>query len=222
MEIFVLVISVLILIIGLNIKLKDLKELKKINTSKENLELIEDIPDNIEICKEILKKFNNSKVIIENKTDEKSSYYIAISNKIIIGNVSDSFSRIQTVIHECIHSIQDRRILIANYVLSNISNVYFLILIITAILNKMSLTLFMSFFILQFICYVIRSFLENDAMIRAEYETEKYLKEKESRNEKKIIEKYKSMNKIGIKLYNFVLYARIIIKCIILYILFLI
>lgn len=222
MEIIVLTFSLLILIIGLNIKLKDLKELKKTNASEENLKLIEDVPDNIEICKEILKKFNNSKVIIENKTDEKSSYYIAISNKIIIGNVSNSFSRIQTVIHECIHSIQDRRVLIANYVLSSISNIYFLILIITAIINRISLKLFMSFFILQFICYVIRSFLENDAMIRAEYETEKYLKEKDSRNEKEIIEKYKNMNKIGIKLYNFVLYAKIIIKCTILYILFLI
>lgn len=222
MEIIVLTFSLLILIISLNIKLKDLKELKKTNASEENLKLIEDVPDNIEICKEILKKFNNSKVIIENKTDEKSSYYIAISNKIIIGNVSDSFSRIQTVIHECIHSIQDRRVLIANYVLSSISNIYFLILIITAIINRISLKLFMSFFILQFICYVIRSFLENDAMIRAEYETEKYLKEKDSRNEKEIIEKYKNMNKIGIKLYNFVLYAKIIIKCIILYVLFLI
>lgn len=222
MEIIVLTFSLLILIIGLNIKLKDLKELKKTNASEENLKLIEDVPDNIEICKEILKKFNNSKVIIENKTDEKSSYYIAISNKIIIGNVSNSFSRIQTVIHECIHSIQDRRVLIANYVLSSISNIYFLILIITAIINRISLKLFMSFFILQFICYVIRSFLENDAMIRAEYETEKYLKEKDSKNEKEIIEKYKNMNKIGIKLYNFVLYAKIIIKCIILYVLFLI
>lgn len=222
MEIIVLAFSLLILIVGLNIKLKDSKELKKTNASKENLKLIGDMPDNIEICKEILKKFNNSKVIIENKTDEKSSYYIAISNKIIIGNVSDSFSRIQTVIHECIHSIQDRRVLIANYVLSSISNIYFLILIITAIINRISLKLFMSFFILQFICYVIRSFLENDAMIRAEYETEKYLKEKDSRNEKEIIEKYKNMNKIGIKLYNFVLYAKIIIKCIILYVLFLI
>ena len=222
MEIIVLAFSLLILIVGLNIKLKDLKELKKTNASKENLKLIGDVPDNIEICKEILKKFNNSKVIIENKTDEKSIYYIAISNKIIIGNVSDSFSRIQTVIHECIHSIQDRRVLIANYVLSSISNIYFLILIITAIINRISLKLFMSFFILQFICYVIRSFLENDAMIRAEYETEKYLKEKDSRNEKEIIEKYKNMNKIGIKLYNFVLYAKIIIKCIILYVLFLI
>ncbi len=222
MEIVVLTFSLLILIIGLNIKLKDLKELKKTNASEENLKLIEDVPDNIEICKEILKKFNNSKVIIENKTDEKSSYYIAISNKIIIGNVSNSFSRIQTVIHECIHSIQDRRVLIANYVLSSISNIYFLILIITAIINRISLKLFMSFFILQFICYVIRSFLENDAMIRAEYETEKYLKEKDSKNEKEIIEKYKNMNKIGIKLYNFVLYAKIIIKCTILYILFLI
>lgn len=222
MEIIVLTFSLLILIIGLNIKLKDLKELKKTNASEENLKLIEDVPDNIEICKEILKKFNNSKVIIENKTDEKSSYYIAISNKIIIGNVSNSFSRIQTVIHECIHSIQDRRVLIANYVLSSISNIYFLILIITAIINRISLKLFMSFFLLQFICYVIRSFLENDAMIRAEYETEKYLREKDSRNEKEIIEKYKNMNKIGIKLYNFVLYAKIIIKCIILYVLFLI
>lgn len=222
MEIIVLTFSLLILIIGLNIKLKDLKELKKTNASEENLKLIEDVPDNIEICKEILKKFNNSKVIIENKTDEKSSYYIAISNKIIIGNVSNSFSRIQTVIHECIHSIQDRRVLITNYVLSSISNIYFLILIITAIINRISLKLFMSFFILQFICYVIRTFLENDAMIRAEYETEKYLKEKDSRNEKEIIEKYKNMNKIGIKLYNFVLYAKIIIKCTILYVLFLI
>ena len=49
MEIIVLTFSLLILIIGLNIKLKDLKELKKTNASEENLKLIEEVPIPLEI-----------------------------------------------------------------------------------------------------------------------------------------------------------------------------
>lgn len=200
----VFILSIIILLIGFDIKLKKIKELKEINFDEENIKLVEKLPSNIEICKEILEKFKNENVKIECDENSNSSYYIVLSNKIIIGNVNKSFTRIQTVIHECIHSVQNRKILLANYILSNLNNLYFLALIILGIINKTSeytnyilLAIFVS---LQFIAFSIRSFLELDAMIRAEYETDKYLENK-TQNKDEIMLKYKELNKIGIKLY---------------------
>ena len=76
-------------------------------------------PSNIEICKKYLKKLNNENVKIEEDKQAEASLYIAITNKIVIANVSDTFTRIQTIAHECLHSIQDRKLLIFNFVFSN-------------------------------------------------------------------------------------------------------
>lgn len=220
----IFILSIIILFIGFDIKLKKIKEIKEINFNEDNIKLVEKLPNNIEICRETLKKLKNENVKIECDEKGNSSYYIVLSNKIIIGNINESFTRVQTVIHECIHSIQNRKILLANYILSNLSNLYFAVLIILGIINKtgeyINYILLTSFVLLQFIALAIRSFLENDAMIIAEFIASEYLEDKE--NGKEIIEKYKELNKIGIKLYNFMLITKGFLKDLIIAIIFLI
>ena len=60
------------------------KTFKELAENKELDELSKKYPDNLEICKDYLKKINNEKVEIEQSENGEASLYIAISNKIII------------------------------------------------------------------------------------------------------------------------------------------
>lgn len=190
-----IVVLILKLVLGANIR-----KLKIKGSSKEIENLTDKFPRNIEICKYILRKFNKDVKIREDK-DSNTSVYIVATNTIIIANIKSSCARIQTVIHECIHSTQNRKILMFNYIYSNLYNLYFivlLILFITKNINNILLQLFI-FLISSIIWFIIRAYLEVDAMIRAEYETKEYIKEKNiigKEEQSKLIKYYKELNEI--------------------------
>ena len=207
-------IILIILIFAFDIKISEIKNIKEEGQNTENLKILEDLPSNEIVAKEVLKSIN-SDAKIEINNNSSTSLYLIMQNKIVIGNVGNIFTRVQTVIHECIHSVQNKKIQKANFIISNISNIYFLIEIILIIfkitdenINKILLEITIA---IEFVVFSIRSFLELDAMIRAEYETEKYLNNK-TKNKEKIMQKYKKLNKVGIKLYNFSLILKSLIK----------
>ena len=208
------IIAIIIMIILMPI---NIKKMNKIATDKELNEISEKYPDNTEICKEILLKLENTRTKIEENKDSESTLYVALQDKIYIGNTHGSFTRIQTIAHECLHSIQDRKILIFNFIFSNIYLLYFVIICILVILKKLPNKLVYSNILLIFslIYYAIRIFLENDAMIKAEYLAKEYLNEKQISN-KKEIEKLKKgfqeLNKGGIIATNSSLFIKIMLK----------
>lgn len=212
----ILIISFIILIILKKVIGANIKQVKEIGNNKQIEEITCKFPNNKEICEYIIKKFKKN-VKIKEEIESKTSYYIAITNTIIIGNIQNNTTRIQTIIHECIHSAQNKRILIFNYIYSNLYNLYFLILLILFITKKSNnelLQLFI-FFIISILWFIVRSYLEVDAMIRAEYETKEYINqtniiEKEKQNE--LIQYYKELNKIGIPTYIFLLFSKIMLK----------
>ena len=111
MEVLIILLICILSLLILDIIFKiNIKNVKQIGENKELDELTEKYPSNIDICKSILEMLNNKTVKIEENKDSNTSLYIAISNKISIANVRGSFTRIQTIAHECLHSIQDRRI----------------------------------------------------------------------------------------------------------------
>ena len=189
------VLIILKLVIGANIN-----QIKKKGKNKEIEEITYQYPNNKEICEYILKKFGKNVEIKEEK-ESKTSYYITVTNTIIIGNIQDNAARIQTIVHECIHSVQNRKILLFNYIYSNLYNLYFIILLILFITKKVNnelLQIFI-FFMISILWFIIRNYLEVDAMTRAEYETKEYINEtnivdKEKKN--KLIKYYKELNKI--------------------------
>lgn len=203
---------VMILLMPINIK-----KLNKIAIDKELNKISEKYPDNIEICKEILKKMENEKTQIEENAESDSTLYIALQDKIYLGNMHGSFTRIQTIAHECLHSIQDRKVLIFNFIFSNIYILYFIISSILIIIKKLPNELVFSniLLIISMLYYAIRMFLENDAMIKAEYLAKEYLNEKQISN-KKEIEKLKKgfqeLNKGGIIATNSSLFIKIMLK----------
>lgn len=221
--IIISIIGILILMLGMDIKPKDIKRIKELNENKELLSLLDKCPKNKQICEDILKILNNKNVKIEEAKDEKSqtSLYLVMQNKILIANIERSFTRIQTIAHECIHSIQNKKLLKFNFIFSNINILYFFIISILTIFKIINIQtiniILITLILMQFILYTIRSYLETDAMVRAEYISKEYLKEKEIfdvKTSNEILNKYEELNKIGIKLYNFILAIKSILKII--------
>lgn len=217
--IIIIVISIIaILVIHFMMKI-NIKEIEKIALDENLNKITEKYPDNTQICKDILKKLKNENVKIEEDINSNSTLYIAIQNKISIGNTHNSFTRIQTMAHECLHSVQDRKMLIFNFIYSNIYILYYLITLILLILKELpNEMLFLNIFlILSFIYYVVRIFLENDAMIKAEYLTKEYMEEKNISTKEEInlvVEGLKTINDKCIKGTNGSMFIKIMIKVI--------
>lgn len=226
--IIIMLLAVVLLILAkvYDINMRKLKQFVEYEEKKFN-KLIDGYPSNIEICKYILNKLNNSTVKIEEDKEAKTSMYIALSDKIIIADVKNSYTRIQTIAHECLHSIQKRKMQLFNFIYSNIYLLYFIIVTILAILNKLQDSmLYMAIMILlSYIYYFVRSYLENDAMIKAKYLAKEFMKEVKISSDEdidNIVKSYEKLNDMGIKTVNYQLMLETLIKVIILAIAFLI
>ena len=220
MELIIIIIVIIsIIIVGYLMKYNT-KELEKIATNEKLNKIAEKYPNNTEICQTILQKLKNESVKIEEDLNSNSTLYIAIQNKISIGNTHGSYTRIQTMAHECLHSVQDKKMLIFNFIYSNIYLLYFLITSILVIIKKLPNEMIFSniLLILSCIYYAIRVFLENDAMIRAEYIAKEYMEEQKISSKEEIEEVtqgFKKLNKGGIKGTNCNLFINIMIKVVI-------
>lgn len=226
MEFIVLLIIVIIIYFILRYVFDvNMKKIKEIAEDKELDELTQKYPDNIEICKYYLKKLNNENVKIEEDKNSNTTLYLVMSNKIFIANLKESYTRIQTIAHECLHSIQSKKLLWFNFIFSNIYLLYFFIICILAIFKLLPYKMmFLSILImLGFAFYAVRTYLENDAMIKAKFLAKEYMQENEISSQEeidKIINKYEELNNIGIKCTNFQLLNNVILKVIILLIVF--
>lgn len=220
MELIIIITSIVAIIVVYYLMHANLKELKKIAENKDLNEIAKKFPNNKEICKSILKMLGNEKTKIEENIESDATLYVAIQEKISIGNTHDSFTRIQTMAHECLHSVQDKKMLIFNFIYSNIYLLYFIVICVLIILKKLpnEMIYLNILLILSFVYYVIRVFLENDAMIKAEFIAREYM-EKDSKITKNEIDKlkqgFKSFNEGCIKGTNCSLFIKIMIKVII-------
>ena len=223
MELLIIIAILIITIVLIRIVYKiNIKQIKQIGENNKKLdEIVKKYPSNIEICKSILKKLNNEKVRIQEDKEANNCLYIAVSDKILIANMRDSFTRIQTIAHECLHSVQDKRILLFNFIYSCFYLIFFYVLFLLGIFkmlpNKM---LFISIYvILSYIYFFIRSYLENDAMIKAKFLAREYMEEENISSKEeinKIVREYDKLNNLGIKTVNYSLFSNTLIKTIIL------
>lgn len=218
--IIIIIISIILAIISKFALQINLAKVKNIGMEEELNKLAEKYPSNIEICKYILKKLKNENVLIEEDNSSNTTLYIAITNKILIADTKNSYTRIQTMAHECLHSIQDRRLLMFNFIFSNIYILYFIVItlltIFKIIVNPM---LYLTIFLLLSITYyMIRVFLENDAMFKAKYLAKEYMEEQNvlsNQEVQKIVDGFSRLNDAGIKVVNYQLFVQILIKVII-------
>ena len=221
MEYFIIIICLIcILIILKYIFGYNVRKIKQVAENPELDAIAKKYPNNIEMCKEYLEMLNNTNVKIEEDKTATSSLYIGISNKIVISDVKESFTRIQTIAHECLHSIQDKKIIYFNFIYSNIYIVYFLVISILAIFKLLPYKMmFLTILIMGgFIYYFVRSYLENDAMIKARFLAKAYMEQKKLSTQEEINEMvhgFDNLNDIGIKSTNYILLLNLIIEIII-------
>lgn len=220
MELIIIIIAIIaILIIYLMMKM-NIEEMKKIALEPELNTIAQKYPRNTEIAKTVLEKLGNKTTKIEENENLEATLYVAIQDKILIGNTHDSYTRIQTIAHECLHSIQDRKMLIFNFVYSNIYFIYYAIICILVIFRRLTNEILYSniFLILSFIYYTVRVFLENDAMIKAKYLAKEYMEEQKctTKNEiERVIHGFEQLNKGCIKGTNCSLFIEIMVKLVI-------
>jgi len=176
--------------------LKHNEELEKI-TSK--------LPEDIVVAEEILdmieaKKTNFTRPKVEQAKDTELSLYIGITNKIILADFKNNYARIQTIVHECIHSSQNRLLVIFNFIITNINMILVVVLSLLAIFNVINLSIvtivvFMATLLLQF---SVRTYLEVDAIKKARMLTEEYLDNKISTGEKRqLLQEYDKINALA-------------------------
>ncbi len=217
--IIICVLSLVILKIGLNIKIKEILKFKD-KSNKELDEITRILPNNETVCKKILDNLGNtSNVTIKNEQEAKDCLYLVFNNTILLGKFKADFIRIQTIAHECIHSIQSKITLWFNYLFSNFYILYFIIISIVTILNKLENTnlQIMILTILGLLQYAIRACLENEAMNKAPYIAKEYLisKKVSKENIHQLMKEYYEINSIGIPFVNYTLIQKNIIKIII-------
>lgn len=201
MELLIILIIIIITQITLKIVLKtNKKEIMKIVENERLNDRTQELPENVVICKEILKKLNNEKVKVEEEEKTNCFYFIA-TDKIILNKDKKFFTRIQTIVHECVHSIQNKNILWFNYIFTNLLNLFWLVITILTVVGVIkNYILFVSIMlILAMVFYVIRSYLEIEAMTKAKYIAKEYLEEKNVKETNEIITEYEKINNIGIK-----------------------
>ena len=117
--------------------------------------------------------------------------------------MKNNYARIQTIAHECLHSCQDRTLLMFNFIFSNINMIYFFItaiLTVFKIINNqmLQIAILMLFTLIQF---AVRSFLEIDAMTRAKFLAKEYMEKKKlctDEEKETLIKEYENINKVGI------------------------
>ena len=226
MEFIVLLIIMILIYIVLRFMFDvNIKELKRIGEDRELDELTQKYPENIEMCKWYLKKLNNENVKIEEDKNSNATLYLVTRNKIFIANLKNSYTRIQTIAHECLHSIQSKKLLWFNFVFSNVYLIYFVVVCVLAIFKILPCKmLFLSILMLfGFVYYAVRTYLENDAMIKARFLAKEYMQEMKISDQKeidRIVDKYDELNNVGIRITNFKFLSNVLIKNIILALIF--
>ncbi len=181
-----------------------LKQIKKRGENKELNQLTDAYPDNIQIAKSMLNKLGNQTVQIEENKQAEASFYFVATNRIILSNQKNLFTRIQTIAHECIHSTQSKPMLWFNFLYSNFLNLYFVLLLLFTLFGMIQNGLFQIVLLLVFTFaqYFVRSFLEIDAMTRARYVAADYMEEEKSctkEDRQKVLQEYDELNRLGIK-----------------------
>ena len=204
MESIVVIELILFMIILFKIVFKiDLKKVEPLKENKELQKLTDKFPENVQIAKEILKMLGNETVKIKEAKNTQTSLYIAATDTISIADMKENYARIQTIAHECMHSVQDRRLLLFNFIFSNINILYLLTIIVLTIIGVIQNTALQIIILtmLAIIKFAVRGFLEIDAMTKSKYTAKEYMESKNILTKEeitKIIEKYDEINKLGI------------------------
>ncbi len=230
MMIILLILVWIIMAWALQVRPKDLQTIKTLGFDKELVKKAEAFPDNETICKEMLDMLDNKEVQLklEEGGKERTTLYVVATNTIWIANIQDTFTRIQTIAHECLHSIQNKTTLWFQFLLSTFYPLYFILISICTILGIVHQPMIHAVVLLLcgILFFTVRAYLEMDAMLKARPLAEAYMQSKTDipqQDKQTILAGYDTINELGVKLTLLQLWmkpmVRVILYCVIVMIL---
>ncbi len=154
---------------------------KRTKSKKKLLEISDKFSSNFVVCKQILELIKNNSTHIKIDKDIKNSYYVFLNDTIYISDIAKNtsgYQRICVIAHECVHSIQNKRIQIINFILSNLELMSFIISIICILFKYCADRVFSAYLILNVISIIPRLILEIDATIKSIDLSKKYVENK--------------------------------------------
>lgn len=219
---YLILIAILIIVLVLLaiISSLNLKKIKELANNKVLDELVRRFPSNIQMCQYILNKIGNNHTKIKEEKESKTSLYLVANDTISIANINSTYTRVQTIAHECLHSIQDKKMLWFNFIYSNIFIISYIVIIICTIFGVIKNGIFWNAVILvmTIVFYFIRSMLEIDAMLKARYLAKEYMEENKltsKGNIEIIVKQYDKLNDLGVKATCYSLLSCQIVKIIV-------
>lgn len=218
--IIVIAILVIVLITLAIVSSFNLKKIKQLGNDKVLDEMVRRFPSNIQICQYILKKIGNNHTKIKEEKESETSLYLIANDTISIANINNTYTRVQTIAHECLHSIQDKKMLWFNFIYSNIFIISYIAIIICTIFGVIKNGIFWNavILIMTIVFYFIRSMLEIDAMLKARYLAKEYMEENKltsKGNIEIIVKEYDKLNDLGVKATCYLLISGQIVKIIV-------
>lgn len=189
------------------------------------------LPNNITICNQMLEILENKDVIVTEEKDLDSCLYTVFNNKITLSDKQTEYIRLQTIAHECIHSVQDKKMLWFNFIFSNIYFLYFFITIVLTIFGviKMPEINIAILVLMGIIHHSVRSYLEEDAIVRAKLLAEEYMDKYNcftTSETEELLSVYDDINKLGIPITTYSIlfnnFLKVIIYTIVAFIMFVI
>lgn len=216
-EIICFVLCCLIIVL-LKILLKiNIKQAKELENNQKLQNITNKFPKNIEMAKEMLEILGNNNVKIEEANGRNTSLYVVVTNKIIIADLKDNYGRIGTIAHECLHSVQDRTLLMFNFIFSNFTIIYWMLSLVLILCNVFTNIIFHMFILLLlfYVQTIIRAYLEIDAMTKSKFLAKEYIESKKLCTEEekgKLISQYEIINNMGIYFYIYKLIIDSIFK----------
>lgn len=218
---YIIIIATLILMLVILAILSDfnLKKIKELGNDKVLDEMVRRFPSNKQICQYILNKLGNNHTKIKENTENETSLYLIFNDTISIANISNTYTRVQTIAHECLHSIQDKKILWFNFIYSNICIIAYILIYALTIFGviKNGMLFLGILLIMTIIFYFVRSYLEMEAMIKARYLAKEYIESNKltsKGNIEIIVKQYDKLNNLGVKATCYSLLSKEIIKII--------
>ncbi len=221
MQYIILIAILVIVLITLSIISSfNLKNIKQLGNNKVLDELVRRFPSNIQICQYLLKKVGNNHTKIKEEKDSETSLYLIANDTISIANINNTYTRVQTIAHECLHSIQNKKMLWFNFIYSNIFIISYIAIVICTIFKIIKNGMFWNavILIMAIVFYFIRSMLEIDAMLKARFLAKEYMEENKltsQGNIEIIVKEYDKLNDLGVKATCYYLLSGQIVKIIV-------
>ena len=157
---------------------------------KESInKIINKLPSNDIICKEILEKIGNNHTKIVLDDEIKNSYYVYLNDTIYLTNknkTKDLYTRLVIIAHECRHTLQNKNLQRVNFILSNVELVLFVIALVMIIFNIVPKIIIAVYLDCVLLSLIPRFILELDAVKHSVKIAKEYMDKRLSKDETKL------------------------------------